>query len=645
MSKKLYPNLFSPIKLRDVTIKNRIMSAPNLLHHVIGGRPDDHYIGFLEHKARGGAAIINLGECGVCDGAHHVLPLQMTQENLPIYGEISAAIHEHGALASAELTHGGINASGLYNTGKLLGPVAVKMSTRGYEISAMTEQDMINIADAFATACEYWLLAGFDAVHVHAGHTWLFPQFLSPFINTRDDAYGGSFENRMRFPLMVLKRMREQIGDRMVISLRQSGSERREGGFTTDDISVFLEKAQEYIDMVEITTEQWDLCMPTTYVPWGVNVELAEAIKKTGRVKIPVFVVGSILDPAQAEEIITSGKADGVSMARALIADPYLPAKAQSGKPGDITPCLRCQNCVDGDNIRFHFQCSVNPLAGRESRLGFSGDELPPAKHSRRVLVVGGGPAGMKAAVTASLRGHEVTLCEKTDSLGGILKFTENDSLKFDLRRFKEHLIKQVSESNIKLILNSEANDALVDQVNPDHIIVATGSTLTVPTFLKGYENAYPATDIYFAPEVIKGDEIVIVGGGLVGVEAGLHLCNIGKKVTVLEMKSIWAEEAGGTYRRGIMSKAEEFNLNIITDARCVEITKDSVIYIMDGKEHSMKADTVFYAVGMSKNESPYFDLADKAAFATQIGDCNKIGKIVDAIHSGYFSALDIGVI
>jgi 2,4-dienoyl-CoA reductase-like NADH-dependent reductase (Old Yellow Enzyme family)/thioredoxin reductase len=642
MYTRQYPNLFKPLKVKGLTFKNRIMSPPNMLFHTVDGRPTQYYISYLEHKARGGAAIVTLGEVAVCDGGNHTPWTMWTRDNLPLYAEMAAAIHEHGALASVELTHGGQNARPQFNTVPVKGPVETT-GWMGDKVLAMSDADMAHVADAYAEAADYWYHAGFDTVLIHAGHGWIFNQFLSPIINTRTDQYGGSLENRMRFPLMVLKRVRDRIGPKQVLMIRLSGSERAPGGYTVDDIIEFLSIAQEYVDVAEITTDGMTNMMASTYRPLGLNVAFAEAIKKSGRVNIPLFSLGSILYPEQAEEIIASGKADGVSMSRALIADPFWAKKAADNRSDEITPCLRCLNCTDSDNLDRHFVCSVNPYIGREARIGFA-DTMGEANFRKKVLIAGGGPAGMMAAITASQRGHEVILCERGDALGGLLRFADTDSLKHDLRHYKEFLVRRVYDLNIKVLLNTEVTDEIIERYNPDSIIVATGSKPVVP-HIKGIENASHATDIYFKPESIRGDRIVIIGGGLVGVEVGLHLRNLGKSVTVLEMLDDYATDTGFCYRAGLVRTVDELGLNVITGAKCTEVTPVGVIYEKDGTQYKAEGDTIFYAVGMKPNDRLYFDLYDKAPFVYQAGDCKKVGKIDGAVHTGFFAAMDIGMV
>jgi 2,4-dienoyl-CoA reductase-like NADH-dependent reductase (Old Yellow Enzyme family)/thioredoxin reductase len=621
------------------------MSAPNMLFRTLDGRPDDYYVSYLEHKARGGAGIVTLGEANVCDGGNHTPGMEMSDFNLAIFGEMAAAIHEHGAIASVELTHGGRNAKPQYNKNPnlIMGPCD-GVNAAGAPSRAMTEDDMEYVANGFADAAQYYLKAGFDTVLLHVGHGWLMTQFLSPLINKRTDKYGGSLENRMRFPLYVLQKVRERVGEKQALTIRLSGSERAVGGFTVDDTIAFLERAQEYIDMAEISTEDLPWFFATTYMPRGQNVELAEAIKKSRRVNIPIFTIGSIVEPAQAEEIIATGKADGVSMSRALIADPYLPKKAQAGRADEITPCLRCLNCTDSDNLSRHFICSVNPLLSREARLGF-GEDIGVAKHSKRVLVVGGGPAGMRAAITAAERGHDVTLAEKGGALGGLLRFTDTDSLKHDLRAFKDYLVRETCRSGVNILLNTEVTDALLERLRPDNIIVATGSTPIVPTFIKGIEKAKHATEVYFNPDLELGDDVVIIGGGLVGVEAGLHLENLGKRVTVLELQDEIALEAKPGYKMGLLRKVAESGIGIVTGANVSEVTDGGVVYSKGGETFTAQGGTVLYAVGMRSDEGAYFDLYDKAPFVEHVGDCKKVGKVDGAIHGGFFAAMDIGMV
>ena len=637
-----FPHLFEPLELRGKVFKNRIFSAPNMLFQIVKGRPTDQYVSYLEHKARGGAAAVSLGEIAVCDGGRHAPPQEFLPEHLNIYGEMSMAIHQHGALAAVELTHGGRRARQWYNSVPIKGPIT-EITELGYYSQAMTHADIEATVKAYADVAEYFLQAGWDIAHIHTGHSWLLAQFLSPILNQRTDEFGGSLENRMRFPLMVVRAVRERVGNRMLISLRTSGSERTAGGFTPEDMAVFLHAAEEYVDFAEITTERWEWCMPTTYMPRSTNVPLAAAIKATGLVKMPIFVLGSIMEPEEAEEILADGKADGVSLSRALIADPCFPKKARVGRSDDIIPCLRCMRCTMVDNEVRRFECSVNPTTGHEMRCGFY-EDVGEAKQKRRVLVVGGGPSGMQAAITAAKRGHEVTLVEKTEQLGGIIRYADFDSLKPDLRRFKNYLVHQVEKSGMKVLMNTEADAALVEKLQPEHVIIATGSVPKAPTFIPGWEKAHPVTDMYFRPETVKGDNIVIIGGGLSGVEAALHLRTLGKNVAVVELLECLMG-VGRIYMLGLNYAMDQLGRPTMREhTSCTGITDEGVKCVKDGAEFFVPADSVFYCIGMKSERALYYEIAEKVPFVDIVGDCREVATVRNATHTAYNAALNIGM-
>ncbi|MDR2530628.1 MAG: FAD-dependent oxidoreductase, partial [Oscillospiraceae bacterium] len=621
-----YPKLFTPFKLRGHVVKNRIMSAPNMLFHTVDGRPTDYYIRYLEHKARGGAGIVNLGEVSVCDGGNHTPGMNSVADNLPLFGEMAQVIHERGAIASVELTHGGMNVKEQYNRDKdrMFGPVA-GTNHFGTTVRAMTTPDFDFVANAHAETAALWLHAGFDAVHVHAGHGWLLAQFLSPIKNTRTDEYGGSLENRMRFPLEVFRRIRERNGN-AIVTARISGEEGVSGGFTVADTLEFVTRLQEYVDLIEVSTDSFSGIFATPYAPVGQNVHLAEYLKKSGRVTIPIFTVGSILSAGQAEEILANGKSDGVSMSRALIADPYLPKKARDGVAN--RPCLRCLNCTDSDNRNKHFICSVNPLIGREERLGFCA-EFPPVEFGskpRRVMVVGGGPAGIQAATTAAQLGHEVHLYDKNSELGGWLRFSDIDTHKSEVRHFKAWLLNELTNSGVRVHLSTEVTRSVIDGFAPDGLIIATGSVPAVPN-IEGIESAHHATVAYFSPEKIVGEKIAIIGGGLIGTEIAIYLQTQGKRVTVFEIADRICGDSGDMLRMGILGSVADAGVEVRTNAKLDALP--------DG------FDTVLYATGMRPYDSPYFDFANAAPYVALIGDAKRPGKIDGAIHGGYFAALD----
>jgi NADPH-dependent 2,4-dienoyl-CoA reductase/sulfur reductase-like enzyme len=391
----------------------------------------------------------------------------------------------------------------------------------------------------------------------------------------------------------------------------------------------------------------------TIFSPHGVNADLAAAVKKA--VSIPVAVVGGITTPELAERIIAEGKADIVSLGRELIADPAFAIKAAAGLDDEIRACLRCCVCYPGptgehetDPPGRHYSalgsCTINPYnVCSFSHHTVLPEQMPRPKASRRVLIVGGGPGGMQAAIDAADRGHRVILADAAGRLGGILRLTDDDFFKQDLLRFKDLLVRHVGRRDIDVRLNTVVTPQMVQAINPDALILAVGAKPLLPT-IPGIEHAVPALDVYFNPAVRIGDHVVMIGGGLVGCEVGLELAHRGKSVTVIEMMQRLAANAIGIHRTALLDEMDRYGMRSRINARCSEIRKDGVLIDEDGKETFIDADTVIIALGMipKKEDARELRAAARQIPVFEIGDCVKAGKVGEAVQQGYMAAMSI---
>ena len=566
-----------------------------------------------------------------------------------------SVIRQRGAKAEFELCHCGQFAM-VEKGDYAIGPVSY-IREDGTEVRAMDEAMMEDIADKFAKSAKDAKEYGFDSVLLHFGHGWLPAEFLSPYFNKRDDEYGGSFENRIKFPTMIVDRVRKAVGPDYMLDMRISGDEHIEGGMQVDEVAAFIKSIEDKIDMVhiscgvEVSNNTKIYMSPTAYAPHMINVDLARKVKE--QVKIPVAVVGGIMTPEEAEDILEKGYADAIVVGRQLIADPWWVKKAWEGRSEDIVPCIRCMNCYNPYQYRTEEErkshvgmnsvpcCSVNPRYLHEDRVP---DVLPKSLNPKKVIVIGGGPAGMKAAITAAERGHEVTLYEKETALGGQLICSDYDNAKQDLKRLKDYLINQLYKSGVTVHLNTKVEPEQIKESEADSIILALGA-YPVMFPIKGQEKnkVYTAIEAYKHLEEIR-NQVVIIGGGSIGCELGVDLAKMGKEVTVLELGAVLNRTLNDIMKTALEVEMEKYNtLTAFTETNCKEIKENSVITQMkDGSLKEIPADTVIFAAGMRSR----IDEADTFYGIVQdtniIGDANRVGTVWSALEDGYYISANL---
>lgn len=636
-----YPWLFSPLKVGKLTLKNRIEAPPvNISNLPLSGYPTADNIAIFEEKAKGGAAIVHMGECRIDrkTGISHLLCIALDDpEVIPYLHAATDAIKRHNAFSAVELIHPGTRSDPAIYDGPIWGPSAGP-GHLGKDYQELDKETIKYIVGRFGDAAEVAKLGGVDIVMIHAGHGWLLHQFLSPLNNRRTDEYGGSLENRARITMEVIEDIRRKCGPDMPIEVRISGTELTEGGLTLEDQIEFAKLLDGKVDLLHVTCGTFHVpetnqhMIPNGFLPDGCNVYLAEAIKKQMRYT-PVVTVGALSDPQMMEDIIAEGKADMVALGRALIADPQLPNKLKEGREDEVSPCLRCMACISENFVPYVRHCSrirrcpANPAAYKE----LAARDIRPAEKPKKVLVIGGGPAGMEAAAGLAERGHRVILCEKSSKLGGAMLLASRMPFKFRVEELRKVMIRRLEASGTEIRLNCEVTDEVVELLSPDVIVAAMGARPHIPEWLdpSGYwvnasvsspvqaetqpeakkgkrkskkaqaEEADSSIILNKEPADLKiqfnrgnamsyehalrypesiGQSVVIAGSGLTGLELALWLAKEGRQVVVAGRAPAPCLGAAYLYREGLLMELQAAGVNILNSVECLGMNEAGVL-------------------------------------------------------------------
>ena len=644
-----YSFLSRPLTIGNVWFRNRMFSAPMSGTDVeAGGSIGRKSRAFYEYRAKGGAAAVTVSELMVhpeTDGSHAFHISENVLDTLAKAAYTADAIRRHGAVPSIELSHAG-RFSGTYMLDADKGASPVMWSADegirpdGIPFKALTKDKIGEITSAYARAARLCKRAGFEMIMVHAGHGWLLNQFLSPMFNHRSDEYGGSTENRCRFAREVLCAIRREVGPGFPIELRISGAEFVPEGYDLEEGIKIATILEPYIDILHVSAGTYQrtfgITHPSMFEEHGRNVYLAAEYKRN--LHIPVAAIGGLSDPGQMEAILSDGKADIVYMGRQLLADPFLPQKVMENREEEIVPCMRCFVCMSERTATGTRRCAVNPVIGREDE----GMEVMRSPVKKRVLIAGGGVAGLYSAYTSARRGHEVTLYEKEDRVGGLLRCEETIPFKQEMFRLGETYRRLAEKAGARIVTGEKVTPELVSHLSPDALIIATGSLPVMPPIpgLAG-ENVILVNDLHKNGHRVE-EQVAVLGGGLSGTECAIYLGMEGKEVHVIELRDDIALDAPARQRPLLLEKLSKYAV-VHTGLKGQEVTKEGV-WCQDkaGNRILIPGRTVICALGQRPDRESVEALYNSAPFVRVIGDAGGVGTIAKAVSQGYYAAMDI---
>ena len=670
--------LFESIKIGSLKIKNRLAMSAMDLGFTSDGSINKRFIDFYVERARGGVGLIVVGGCyPEMTGKvwKSIIGLDK-DEYIPGLKKLTDTIHKHDVKIAAQILHGGRSASSFFSKTHPVSPSSLSHVNIKQKPHALTIPEIKKVIDGYVAATLRVKKGGFDAVEIHGGMGYLINQFLSEATNKREDRYGGSLKNRIRFAKEIVAAIKEKVGKRYPVIFRLSGEDFVDDGLKIDEsveIAKELEKAG--VDAFNVSPGWHESRTPIMLmsIPRMSYIFLSEKIKD--HVNVPVIGSVRINDLALAEEVIDNNQSDIVSIGRPLIADPDLPKKYMKGKLDDIRRCIACnQGCFDSLLGFKSVSCLYNVRAGRESEL-----KIRKAIKRKKVMIIGGGPGGMEAARVAALRGHDVHLFEKMDVLGGQLRYAYIPPGREEIENVITFLENQIKKLNVTIVLSKKVDTAMIKKLKPDVVIAATGGSPLIPR-ISGVKdrNVVVAEDV-FDNKVKVGKDVVIIGGGTIGCEIALHTAKMGtmepevacfllknrvidgdkaveltskgkRNVTILEMKNKIGGRFGISTRWVIMKQMEDAGINSITGISVKNISTKSikkkdkvcVTYEEDKKNNKIFADTVIIAAGYKSNQDLTKKLDGKIDELYKIGDCVEVRTALEAIHEGFEVGLRI---
>jgi 2,4-dienoyl-CoA reductase-like NADH-dependent reductase (Old Yellow Enzyme family)/thioredoxin reductase len=636
--------IFSPQAIGTMQLDNRLIVPAMVTRY---GNPDgtasDRLIGYHEARAAGGWGLIITENYRVDEhgGAYPDLPGLWRDAQIESHRRLTGAVHARGGKIACQLYHAGRQTTSAVTGNQPVAPSPVADPSVGEQPRELTTDEIVSLTKAFGDAAHRAKQAGFDAVEVHGAHGYLINQFMSPFSNKRTDSYGGSPENRARFALEVIGEIRAAVGASYPLIYRLSADELVTGGLTIEDTKVIARRIEAAgIDAVNVSvgvaaTARY--MIPPASMPHGWAAGFARAIREV--IAIPVIAVNRITDPRMAATILRSGMADFIAMGRASLADPALPRKAREGKFDEIRPCIGClQGCSGNLHRGLPVTCLVNPGCGREREYA-----VTPADRRKKILVAGGGPAGMEAAIVAASRGHDVHLCEKDDRLGGQWRYASMVPGKEEFGQFTVWQQGELERLGVAVYPATEVDLRLLARERPDAVIIATGSE-EIPGDLAGImgDNVLTTTAVLASRQPV-GRRVLVIGGGVAGTQTAAHLAVHHHRVTLV---TAWQEpvpDLEPANRASLLEILDDHGVAQLTETAIVEILDDGAVVRSKGGQTTL---TGFDTIVVAGRHRPVDDLALEIPSSIReivtVGDAMKVGNALEAVAGGFQAGLQV---